>query len=143
MLYTRILWACVAVTAASMAWMVWAPNTSKAEERKAVEKTVRSYVNAFVKADGKTACSFLTKDARSAVVNAAGKVGASDCPAAFERTAKLGGRKVLAVASQIRVRKIDVKGGSAKVTLRAAGQDSVADLQKISGKWRIATLPKS
>jgi hypothetical protein len=143
MLYTRILWACVAVTAASMAWMVWAPNTSKADEQRAIKAAVREYVSAFAAGDGDKACGYLTDGAKQAVVSAAGKVGASSCPAAFEQTLNLGGTKVKAVAARIRVRKIDLNGDGARVTLRAAGLDSVADLQKVDGKWKIASLPKA
>jgi ketosteroid isomerase-like protein len=143
MLYTRILWCCVAVTAASIAWMVWAPNTSKADDRRAIKAAVSSYVHAFATGDGRAACDHLTDGARKAVIDAAGRVGASSCPAAFERTLKLGGKKVKATARKIRVRKIDLDGGGARVTLRAAGQDAVADLQKVDGKWKIASLPKA
>ena len=142
MLYTRILWACVFVTAASMAWMVWAPNTSKADERQAVKAAVNDYVYAFATGNGAKACGYLTDGAKKAVVDAAGRVGASSCPAAFEQTLNLGGKKVKAAARKIRVRKIDLDGDGARVTLRAAGQDSVADLQKVGGKWKIASLPK-
>ena len=143
MLYTRILWACVFLTAASMAWMVWAPNNSKADERKAVKSTVSDYVHAFATGNGKKACDHLTEGARKAVVDAAGRVGAASCPAAFEQTLNLGGKKVKAAARQIHVRKVDLEGEEARVTLRAAGQDSVADLQKVGGEWKIASLPKS
>jgi ketosteroid isomerase-like protein len=143
MLYTRILWACVFVVALSMAWMVWAPNTSKADEQRAIKATVADYVGAFAAGDGKRACGHLTEGAQQAVVSAAGRVGASTCPAAFERTLKLGGRKVKAVASKISVRKIDMNGDGARVTLRAGGQDSIADLQKVDGEWKIASLPKA
>ena len=143
MLYTRILWACVAVTAASMAWMVWAPNTGKADDQRAIKVAVREYVTAFAAGDGDKACSYLTDGAKQAVVGAAGKVGASSCPAVFEQTLNLGGRKVKDVAGKIRVRKIDLNGDAARVTLRAAGLDSVADLQKVGGKWKIASLPKA
>src|SRR5687768_17722267 len=108
MLYTRILWACVFVTAASMAWMVWAPNSSKADDRQEIKVAVKEYVSAFAAGDGDKACGYLTDGARQAVVSAAGKVGASSCPAVFEQTLNLGGRKVKAVASKIRVRKIDL-----------------------------------
>jgi ketosteroid isomerase-like protein len=142
MLYTRILWVCVFVTAASMAWMVWAPNSGKADDKTAIKAAVGEYVHAFATGDGKTACDSLTEGARKAVVDAAGRVGASSCPAVFEQTLALGGKKVRSTAREIRVRKIDLDGEGARVTLRAAGQDSVADLQKVDGKWKIASLPK-
>ena len=142
-MYTRILWACVFVTAASMAWMVWAPNTSKVDEQKAVKTAVNDYVQAFASGNGKKACGYLTEGAQKAVVDAAGRVGASSCPAAFEQTLNLGGTKVKAAAGKIRVRKIDLEGEEARVTLRAAGQDSVADLKKVDGEWKIASLPKA
>ena len=143
MVYTRILWACVAVVAASMAWMVWAPASTKADDKREIKVAVKAYVDAFAAGDGEKACEHLTEAAQQAVVAAAGKVGASSCPAVFEQTLNLGGRKVKSVAGKIRVRKIDLNGDGARVTLRAAGQDSVADLQKVDGKWKIASLPKA
>lgn len=143
MLYTRILWACVLVTAASIGWMVWAPNTHKAQDKAAAKAAVETYIAAFVKGDGKTACDRLTNSAREAVINAAGRVGAGSCPAAFERTRKLGGREVRAVARKIRVTKVKFTKGRAKVTLNSAGQDSIAEVEKEDGKWKIATLPKA
>ena len=116
MLYTRILWVCVAVTAASMAWMVWAPNTSKADERKAIKADRQASTSTRSStADGETACDFLTEaPARPSSTRPAGSARPS-CPAVFEQTLKLGGRKVLAVASEIRVRKVDLNGDGASV----------------------------
>jgi ketosteroid isomerase-like protein len=143
MLYTRILWACVAVVAASIGWMVWAPNSHKADERGAAKAAVEQYVAAFAKGDGNAACDHLTNTAREAVIALSGKVGAASCPQAFERTRRLGGSKVVAIANQIRVGKVDVSGSRAKVTIKAAGQDSVVELDKGDGKWKIASLPRS
>ncbi|MEA2445350.1 MAG: hypothetical protein QOJ12_2642 [Thermoleophilales bacterium] len=143
MLYSRILWACVLVTAASIGWMVWAPNTHKAEDRAAAKTAVETYIAAFVRGDGYTACNGLTNTAREAVINAAGRVGAASCPDAFEKTRKLGGREVTGVARKIRVTNVSIANGRAKVTLNSAGLDSVAEVEKEGGKWKIASLPKS
>jgi hypothetical protein len=142
-LYTRILWACVAVTAASIGWLVWAPNSAKQDDQRAAKVAVEQYIAAFVTGNGNDACDRLTYTAREAVIATAGKVGAASCPEAFEFTRKLGGPKVTAVAKQIRVGKVDVSGSTAKVTLRAAGLDSIAELDKVDGKWKIANLPKA
>jgi hypothetical protein len=141
MLYSRILWACALVTACSIGWMIWAPNTHKSEDRAAAKAAVETYIAAFVKGDGNAACDRLTNNAREAVISVAGRVGAASCPDAFERTRKLGGREVRSVARKIRVTKVDLTKGRAKVTLTSAGQDSIAELQKEDGKWKIASLP--
>ena len=143
MLYTRILWCCAAVVAASIGWMVWAPNTHKANEQRAAKVAVEQYIAAFAKGDGNGACDRLTDTAREAVIALAGKVGAQSCPSAFERTRRLGGPTVQAAATKIRVGKVDVSGKRAKVTLRAAGLDAIAELDKVGDHWKIASLPKS
>jgi hypothetical protein len=143
MLYSRILWACALVTAASIGWMVWAPNTHKAEERAAAKAAVETYIAAFVRGDGNAACDRLTNTAREAVINAAGRVGAASCPDAFERTRRLGGREVRGVARKIRVTKVQITKGRAKVTLNSAGVDSIAEVEKEGGKWKIASLPQA
>jgi hypothetical protein len=131
------------VTAVSIGWMVWAPNTHKAEEKTAAKAAVETYIAAFVRGDGNTACDRLTNSAREAVINAAGRVGAASCPDAFERTRRLGGREVTGVARKIRVIKVSIANGRAKVTLNSAGVDSIAEVEKEAGKWKIATLPKA
>jgi hypothetical protein len=143
MLYTRILWACAFVTAASIGWMVWAPNSQKAEDKTAAKAAVETYIAAFVKGDGNAACDRLTNTAREAVIAVAGRVGAASCPDAFERTRRLGGRDVRSVARKIRVTKVQMTKGRAKVTLNTAGRESIAEVEKEGGKWKIATLPKA
>jgi hypothetical protein len=143
MLYTRILWVCALVTAASIGWMVWAPNSGKADDERAAKVAVEQYVRAFVAGDGRAACERLTDTAREAVIAAAGRVDARGCAEAFERTRKLGGTKVLVVASRIKVGTAKISQGRAKVTLSVDGADSVAELDKIGDDWKIASLPKA
>ena len=109
-------------------WSPWpaagcssAPAPSERDQGAAVKATVDSYVRAFAKGDGKEACDQLTDAAREAVIGMAGRIGATDCPAAMEQTREIGGDQVRSIARKIRVRKVDVTGGTARVTLRADG----------------------
>jgi hypothetical protein len=139
----RILIVCALVTIASMSWMAFGGNSSKVDDERQVKAAVDAYVAAFVRGDGRAACDHLTDTARTAVIATAAKVGAVSCPQVFEKTRKLGGAKVRAVAGKIRVRKVDIDGKRAKVTLRAAGEDSVAELDKVGDKWKISSMPKA
>jgi hypothetical protein len=134
---------CWALVALAGGYMLFGPTPGEAGQEAAVKRTMDSYVRAFANGDGKAACDALTNTARDAVVALAGRVGAKDCPSAMHKTREIGGTEVRAVARKIRVRKVDVDGGRARVTLRAAGQDSVAQLERTSKGWRISSLPKA
>jgi hypothetical protein len=134
---------CFAAVAVGCGFMVAGPGGGGTDERAAVKKTVDTYVAAFVKGDGKAVCDQLTETARDAVIVAAGRVGGSDCITAVERSHSLAGRKVIQLVRKIRVGKVDVKGSTARVTLRAGDQDSVAELEKVDGSWKIASLPRA
>ena len=135
--------ACFAVVALCCGWMLFGPVPGGGNQEPAVKKTVDSYVKAFAEGDGKTACDLLTEAARNAVIGMSGRIGATDCPSAMQKTRQLGGSEVRSIARKIRVRKVDVKGGTARVTLRAAGEDSVAELERVGHDWKIASLPKA
>jgi hypothetical protein len=113
------------------------------DDARGVQTAVHDYIDAFVKGDGEAACARLTDSAREAVAGAATRVGASNCADAFARTRKLGGSAVVAAAREIRVRKIELTNRGARAVLRYGGQDSVAELEKVGGEWKIATLPKA
>jgi hypothetical protein len=134
---------CWALVALAGGFMLFGPTPGGGNQEAAVKATVDSYVRAFAKGDGKAACEALTDSARDAVVGMAPKIGATDCPSAMERTRQIGGAEVRSVAKQIRVGKVDVKGSTARVTLRAAGQDSIAQLERQGDSWKIASLPKT
>jgi hypothetical protein len=108
-----------------------------------VKRTVDTYVRAFATGKGDLACDQLTESAREAVVGLGEAIGARDCASAMEKTRAIGGDEVRAIATQIRVRKVDVDGGRARVTLRAAGQDSVAELERTEKGWKISSLPQA
>ena len=135
--------ACFAVVALCCGWMLFGPGPKEPNQEPAVKAAVDSYVKAFATGDGKAACGLLTEAARNAVIGMSGRIGASDCPSAMEKTRQLGGSQVRTIARKIRVRKVDVKGGTARVTLRAAGQDSVAELERVGKDWKIASLPSA
>lgn len=134
---------CWALVALAGGYMLFGPTPGGGNQEGAVKKTVDSYVHAFAKGDGKTACDALTDSAREAVVALAKRIGAADCPSAMEKTRQIGGSEVRAIARKIRVRKVDVDGGRARVTLRAAGQDSIAELERTEKGWKISSLPKA
>ena len=134
---------CFGMVALACAWMLFVPAPGQGNQEEAVKSAVDSYVQAFASGDGKAACDQLNEAARQAVTGMSVKIGAKDCPSAMEKTRQIGGSQVRAIARKIRVRKVDVKGSTARVTLRAAGQDSVAELEKVGSKWKISSLPKA
>ena len=134
---------CFAIVALACGWLLMGPSPKEPNQVPAVKQTVDAYVRAFSVGDGQEACSLLTEAARQAVVGMSAKVGAKDCPSAMVNTRQIGGPQVRAIVRKIRVRKVDVKGSTAKVTLRAAGQDTIAELEKDGGDWKIASLPKA
>jgi hypothetical protein len=119
------------------------PGGGGGDERAAVRKTVDTYVAAFVKGDGRAVCDQLTETARYAVIVAAAGVGGSDCVTAVEQSYKLAGPKVIQLVRKIHVGRVDVKGKTARVMLRAGDQDSIAELEKVGGGWKIASLPRT
>ena len=135
--------ACFAVVALCCGWMLFGPGPSEPNQEPAVKKTVDSYVQAFAEGDGQAACDLLTEAARNAVIGMSGRIGATDCPSAMQKTRQLGGSEVRSIARKIRVRKVDVNKGTARVTLRAAGQDSIAELERTEKGWKISSLPKA
>jgi hypothetical protein len=134
---------CFGIVAMTCGWMFFGPGPKQPNQEPAVKAAVDSYVAAFAKGDGRAACGLLTTAARDAVAGASGRIGATDCPSAMEKTRTLGGAEVSSIARKIRVRKVDVNGASARVTMRAAGQDSIAELEKVGDHWKISTLPKA
>jgi hypothetical protein len=134
---------CFTLVALACGWLLFGPAPGGGDQEPAVKTAVDSYVAAFASGDGEKACGLLTESARQAVIGMSGRIGAVDCPSAMEKTRQIGGSQVRSIAKKIRVRKVDVKGGSATVTLRAAGQDSVAELERVGKDWKISSLPKA
>lgn len=135
--------ACFAVVALACGFLLFGPAPTEGNQEPAVKAAVDGYVRAFAAGDGKAACDKLTESARQAVIGMAERIGASDCPSAMEKTRQIGGSGVRSIARNIRVGKVDVNGGTARVTLRAMGEDSVAELEKVGSEWKIASLPKA
>ena len=134
---------CWALVALACGFLVFGPTPGGGDQDTAVKATVDGYVRAFAAGNGKAACDSLTDSAQQAVAGLGKKIGAKDCPSAMEKTRQIGGSEVRAIAKKIRVRKVDVDGGRAKVTLRAAGQDSIAELERTEKGWKISSLPKA
>jgi hypothetical protein len=134
---------CWALVAAACGFMLFGPTPGGGNQEAAVKKTVDTYVRAFAAGRGQAACDALTEAARTAVVGLSKSIGATDCPSAMEKTRQIGGDEVRAIARKIQVRKVDVDGGRARVTLRAAGQDSIAELERTEKGWKISSLPKT
>jgi hypothetical protein len=134
---------CWAIVALACGFMLFGPTPGGSNQDAAVKATVDGYVRAFAAGKGDAACAALTDAAREAVAGMGKKIGAPDCPSAMEKTRQIGGSEVRSIAKQIRVRKVDVDGGRATVTLRAAGEDSVAELERTEKGWKISTLPKA
>jgi hypothetical protein len=134
---------CWALVAAACGFMLFGPTPGAGDQDTAVKATVDGYVRAFAAGNGKAACDSLTQSAQEAVAGLGKKIGANDCPTAMVKTRQIGGSEVRSIAKKIRVRKVDVDGGRAKVTLRAAGQDSIAELERTEKGWKISSLPKA
>lgn len=116
---------------------------STADEQAAAKKTVETYLAAFAAGDGAAACEQLTDTSRAYVAGMAGTVGATDCPTAFASVRRIGGGKVRKIVQQTEVRTVDVDGSKARVTLRGNGDDAIANLEKVAGRWKISSLPKA
>ena len=134
---------CWTLVALAAGYLLFGPAPGSGDQEPAVKKTVDSYVRAFAAGNGDLACDQLTDAAHDAVVGMAKAIGAEDCPSAMEKTRQIGGDEVRSIAKKIRVRKIDVDGGRAKVTLRASGQDSIAELERTEKGWKISSLPNT
>ena len=135
--------ACWTAVAAAGGFLFFGPAPNAGNSEAEIEKAVESYVQAFVKGDGKAACEQLTDGARDAVAGMSGRVGGKGCADAFVRTRELGGDKVVEAARRIKVHKVRINGGTATVELRAGPQDSVAQLENVGEDWKISSLPKS
>jgi hypothetical protein len=134
---------CWALVVLAGGFMLFGPTPGGGNQDAAVKATVDGYVRAFAAGNGNAACNSLTDSAREAVAGLGKQIGARDCPSAMVKTRQIGGKKVRSIAKTIKVRKVDVDGGRAKVTLRAAGQDSVAELERTEKGWKISSLPKA
>jgi hypothetical protein len=134
---------CWAVVAVACGYLLFGPAPGGGNQDQAVKATVDGYVRAFAAGRGEQACDALTESAREAVAGLGRKIGADDCASAMEKTRQIGGSEVRSIAKEIRVHKVDVDGGQAKVTLRAAGQDSIAELERTEKGWKISSLPKA
>jgi hypothetical protein len=134
---------CWVLVALAAGWLVFGPAPGGGNQEMAVKTAVDTYVRAFANGDGEEACEQLTDSARQAVEGMAKRIGATDCPTAMVKTRAIGGNGVKAIAQKIRVRKVDVDGGRAKVTLRSSGDDAVAELERTEKGWKISSLPKA
>ena len=134
---------CWTLVALACGYLLFGPTPGGGDQEPAVKAAVDGYVRAFARGDGRAACDSLTDAARDAVAGLGKKIGARDCPSAMEKTRQIGGSEVRSIAKKIKVRKVDVDGGRAKVTLRAAGQDSIAELERTEKGWKISSLPKA
>jgi hypothetical protein len=134
---------CWTLVALASGYLLFGPTPGGGDQDTAVKATVDGYVRAFAAGNGKAACDSLTEPAQQAVAGLGKKIGANDCPSAMVKTRQIGGTEVRSIAKKIRVRKVDVDGGRARVTLRAAGQDSVAELERTEKGWKISSLPKA
>lgn len=134
---------CFGLVVLAGVWMFVGPAPGERNEEQAVKTAVDAYVKAFATGDGEAACDYLTGGARAAVTRMAGRIGATDCPSAMRKTHEIGGTEMATIARRIRVRRVQVDDAKARVTLDSAGDDSIADLQKLGNDWKIASLPKS
>lgn len=134
---------CWALVVLACGFMLFGPTPGGGNQETAVKAAVDGYVRAFAAGNGKAACDSLTDSAQQAVAGLGRKIGARDCQSAMEKTRQIGGDEVRTIAKKIRVGKVDVDGGRAKVTLHAAGEDSIAELERTEKGWKISSLPKA
>jgi hypothetical protein len=138
----RIVIGCWAAVAAAGGYMLFGPAPRSGDSEAEIEKTVQTYVSAFVRGDDRTACDQLTSGARDAVAGVSARIGAKGCEQAFRRTRELGGDEVVRAARRIKVHKVRVNGATGTVELRAGSQDSVAQVEQVGDAWKISSLPK-
>jgi len=134
--------ACFLAVAVSCGFLLFQPTLPEPDHEAEIEKTMSTYVNAFVSGDGRAACDQLTDAARAAVKKVAGEVGARDCPDAMVRTREIGGRAVTGAGRRIQVHKVRVDSGVATVELHGGDQDSLATFEQVGDDWKIASLPR-
>lgn len=107
-----------------------------------VRQTMQRYVDAFIAADGDTACALLSDESAAAFVTEVGEsVGETTCPAAFAAVAgqlPADQRDAFRTSS---IRDVSVTGGAARGTLTVDGVSSTFTLVRAGAAWRIANLP--
>jgi hypothetical protein len=107
-----------------------------------IKDAVKSYIQAVLDDDGRTACGLLTPQAASAFVD---KVKATtkttDCATAFRQEAGTLQDSEKAVYRSAVLGGITIKNDAATVTVKFTGVDKDISLRKIGSDWRIDTGP--
>jgi hypothetical protein len=104
---------------------------------------VTAFAKAFGAGNGQKSCGLLTSDAQAAFVKRVQTLAPTrDCATAIVRVHAAAGAQVAAAFSAAKVVGTpQVKGGSATVTLSAAGHSTVVVLKKQGGAWKLAAVP--
>jgi predicted lipid-binding transport protein (Tim44 family) len=121
---------------------VTGPAVTTGEDVDAARAVLQRYVDAFVAADGATACGLLTDESAEAFLQAVGAtVGASSCAEAFTAvTEQLPEEQRDAFRSAV-IDDLVVTGDTARGRLTVIGVSNEFRLTRVLGDWRIANLP--
>jgi uncharacterized protein YgiB involved in biofilm formation len=108
-----------------------------------VKDTVRSYIQAVLDGDGRTACALLTSDASKAFVDrVASTTNTHDCATAFGKEAATLSSNQKAVYRSAVLQQVTVTGSDATAVVRFTTTTTTIELRKVGGNWRIATGPQ-
>ncbi len=122
--------------------VVTGPAVTTGEDVDAARAVLQGYVDAFVAADGATACGLLTDESAEAFLQAVGAtVGASSCADAFTAvTEQLPEEQRDAFRGAV-IDGLVVTGDTARGRLTVIGVSNEFRLTRVLGDWRIANLP--
>ncbi len=132
------LWALGLAAVAVSSWL----SGCGASDSDRIKDAVRSYIQAVLDDDGKTACSLLTTEAaRTFVDKVRTQTKTSDCAAAFKQEAATLKDDEKAIYRSAVLAGVSVNGDSATVTVKFTGINKDIRLKKQSGDWKIDTGP--
>jgi hypothetical protein len=110
---------------------------SRSLEGVSAKRQLTSYLKAFNRGDGVSACALLTPQAQAGVPHLSNSVKAPDCEGAIKELARISERLR---SPQISVR-VTGKRAIAKITNKHPPYQSDVALSKLDGGWRIAFPP--
>jgi hypothetical protein len=119
-----------------------ADTTATAAADGSPEDSVRAYLQAFVDADGATACGYLTPEVRVALAErVSGTADEGACPSAFELAANELTPDQRAALGAGEVAPAQIDGATATTTFTVAGVSTPVTLELRDGRWLINTPP--
>lgn len=118
------------------------PGVTTGEDVTEVRAVLRRYIDAFVAADGATACALLTEESSDAFLAAVGSsVGATTCADAFAAVTRQVPQEQRDAFRSGVIDRLTVSGDTAAGRLTVVGVSNDFRLVRRFGEWRIANLP--